>query len=122
MIKNLIDFFHINNQSSDKYCNSLSSVCSNIYDNNTNTSNVYIYENSLYIIYSMSIFLIILIIIETNCFRSRSTFPKEFFKSLFLMIFVGAFDYIFFNYFILKFKVIDASELLCKLYNSDIIC
>lgn len=104
------------------YCNYYSKTCVNLVDGRTNSKNVEIYNNALYLIYGMSGFLIILIVIETNKFSVRSTFPKEFVKSIFLMIFVGVFDYLFFNYFILKYKIIDTPKLMCDLYENGGFC
>lgn len=94
-------------------------LCTNLVDNRTDKGNAEIYNDALYLIIGMSSFLMFLIVIETNVFTMRSTFPKEFGKSLMLMIFVGLFDYLFFNFFILNYKVIDTAELMCYLYEHD---
>lgn len=102
-----------------KKCDFYSQICKTFVDNKTSKANTSIYENALYLICGMSAFLIFLIVIETNMFKQKSTFPKEFGKSLLLMIFVGAFDYLFFNFFILKYKIIDTGELMCYLYEHN---
>ena len=94
-------------------------MCKTFVDDQTNKSNSEIYDNALYLIFGMSAFLVLLIVTETNMFKHKSTFPKEFGKSLLLMIFVGIFDYLFFNYFILEYKIIDTGELMCYLYDNQ---
>ena len=105
--------------SQNKKCDFYDKVCKTFVKGQTIKENTDIYENALYLIYGMSGFLIILIVIETNMFKQMSTFPKEFGKSLLLMIFVGAFDYLFFSFFILKYKIINTGELMFYLYEHD---
>lgn len=125
LLKNAIDDI-IQQQNGDipteNICNFYSNVCVNLVDGRTNTQNTKIYDNALYLIYGMSGFLLFLVVIETNRFSTRSTFPKEFFKSMHLMFFVGVFDYLFFNYFILKYKIIDTPKLMCDLYENGGYC
>lgn len=95
-------------------------ICTNLVDNRTDKNNAQIYDNALYMIFGLLIILLVLIMIETSMFTQKSTFPKELVKSIFLMIFIGLFDFVFFNFFILKYKVIDTAELMCYLYeNTD---
>lgn len=101
-------------------CDFYGQVCENFVNGKSNKENTRIYNDALYLIFGMSGFLLFLIIIETNMFKQKTTFPKEFCKSLLLMIFVGIFDYLFFNYFILKYKIIDMGELLCYLYKHGV--
>lgn len=105
--------------SQNKKCDFYDKVCKTFVKGQTSKENTDIYENALYLIYGMSGFLMILIVIETNMFKQMSTFPKEFGKSLLLMIFVGAFDYLFFSFFILKYKIINTGDLMCYLYEHD---
>lgn len=102
-----------------KKCDFYNQVCDTFVNGKTDELNVAIYDNALYLIFGMSGFLIFLIVIETNMFQQKSTFPKEFCKSLLLMIFVGLFDYLFFKFFILKYKIINTGELMCYLYEHD---
>lgn len=122
MISNLmdkiVDYISIDFLKYEK-CGFYDQACKIFVDDSTNKNNTQIYDNALYLIYGMSAFLIFLIILETNMFKQKSSFPKEFKKSLLLMLFVGIFDYLFFNYFILEYKIIDTGELMCYLYEHD---
>lgn len=114
----LMDFTNVNVPMANK-CNFYEKVCKTFVDDKTNKANTEIYDNALYLIYGMSAFLFFLVIIELNIYKQKSTFPVSFKKSLLLMIFVGIFDYLFFNYFILEYKIIDTGELMCYLYEHD---
>jgi hypothetical protein len=102
-----------------KNCEYLDDICNNFVDNSTNKANTEIYNNALYLIIAMSGFLMLLIVIETNMFKKCSVFPKEFTSSLLLMSVVGIFEYLFFSYFIIKYKIVDKSEVICYLYEHD---
>lgn len=144
MVGDIVDDItkYLNINPSNYNCDNYAQVCTNFVDNHTNSSNTKIYDDALYLIFGMSGFLILLIVVEINIpipkntlprelveadipaqkstlqksIFPKSTFPKEFGKSLLLMIFVGLFDYLFFNFFILKYKIVDTGELLCYLY------
>lgn len=106
----------------DGPCDHYSYVCDNFVNGSTNKHNTIIYQHALYLIYGLSGFLILLIIIETNIFLKKSEFPKEFMKSIYLMIYVGIFDYLLFNFFILEYKIIDPPTLMCDLYENGGYC
>lgn len=100
---------------SSKYYENL---CTTLVDDRTNKSNTEIYENALYLIIGMSIIFIILIAIESGLFTQHSTCWNALGKSLLLMVFIGLFDFVFFSYFVMEYKVIDTAELVCYIYEN----
>lgn len=125
MLKNVLDDLikkTFPNIPTDKPCDHYSYVCDNFVNGSTNKHNTTIYQHALYLIYGLSGFLILLIIIETNIFLKKSDFPKEFMRSIYLMMYVGIFDYLLFNFFILEYKIIDPPTLMCDLYENGGYC
>ena len=114
-LMSIIKLLHIDTSQFDYY----DEICPNFVDNRVNEDNVKIYNNALYLIIGMTIILLMLIMCETRMFTQKSTFPNELMKSLILMIFVGIFDFVFFSFFILKYKIIDNAALVCYLYEKN---
>lgn len=101
----------------DDQTENLDEICKLGLDDPSKAKNNALYDKALYLIFGLILFLIILLVIETNIFKKRSSIPREFSKALILMAFIALFDYIFFIYFIAEYQIVGGMDVLCSLDN-----
>lgn len=107
------------NQLTDSQRYNLDNLCNSDIEYKTNDNhNNALYINSLYIICLSVVFMIVLLIIESRIFNLKSTFVEDLKYSMLTVCFIAIFDYFFFVYFIMEYKIINQGELMCYLYEN----